>query len=64
MDAFDFSLLQTDLQELEEKLQQYGSKPVKDEISLNQLFIDHLGVRWVTYPSGPRPCCWPLAVSR
>ena len=37
MDAFDFSLLQTDLQELEEKLQQYGSKPVKDEISLNQL---------------------------
>jgi hypothetical protein len=42
MDAFDFSLLQNDLQELEEKLQQYGSKPVKDEISLNQLFIDHL----------------------
>ena len=42
MDAFDFSLLQTDLQELEEKLQQYGSKPVKDEISLNQLFVDHL----------------------
>ena len=42
MQTFDFSLLQTDLAELEEKLRQYGSKPVKDEISLNQLFIDHL----------------------
>ena len=42
MQTFDFSLLQSDLAELEEKLKQYGSKPVKDEISLNQLFIDHL----------------------
>lgn len=42
MNTFDFSLLKTDLADLEERLRQYGSKPVKDEISLNQLFIDHL----------------------
>ena len=42
MQAFDFSLLDNDLIELEHRLRQYGSKPVKDEVSLNQLFIDHL----------------------
>ena len=42
MQTFDFSLLQSDLAELEERLKQYGSKPIKEEISLNQLFIDHL----------------------
>jgi geranylgeranyl pyrophosphate synthase len=42
MNTFDFSLLKTDLVDLEERLRQYGSKPVKDEISLNQLFVDHL----------------------
>lgn len=39
---FDFSLLRNDLVELEERLRQYGSKPVKGETSLNQLFKDHL----------------------
>ena len=39
---FDFSLLRNDLVELEQRLRQYGSKPVKDETSLNQLFINHV----------------------
>ena len=42
MEAFDFGLLENDLIDLEHNLRKYGSKPVKDEISLNQLFIDHL----------------------
>ena len=42
MEAFDFGLLENDLIELEHNLRKYGSKPVKDEISLNQLFKDHL----------------------
>ena len=42
MSTFDFRLLQNDLVELEKKLRGYGSKPVRDEISLNQLFVDHL----------------------
>lgn len=42
MSTFDFNLLKPDLADVEEKLGQYGSKSVKDEISLNQLFIDHL----------------------
>ena len=42
MEAVDFGLLENDLIELEHNLRKYGSKPVKDEISLNQLFIDHL----------------------
>ena len=41
MGTFDFSLLQDDLVELENKLRRYGSKPVRDEVSLNQLFVDH-----------------------
>ena len=44
MEAFDFGLLENDLIELEHNLRKYGSKPVKDEISLNQLFIDHLAL--------------------
>ena len=42
MSTFDFNLLKPDLADVEEKLRQYGSKSVKNEISLNQLFIDHL----------------------
>ena len=42
MGTFDFSLLQDDLIELEKKLRGYGSNSVRDEISLNQLFVDHL----------------------
>ena len=42
MSTFDFSLLQDDLIELEKKLRGYGSNSVRDEISLNQLFVDHL----------------------
>ena len=42
MGMFDLSLLQDDLVKLENKLQRYGSKPVRDEVSLNQLFVDHL----------------------
>ncbi|HBX27073.1 MAG TPA: hypothetical protein DEF72_06535 [Gammaproteobacteria bacterium] len=42
MSTFDFSLLQDDLIELEKKLRGYGSNSVRDEISLNKLFVDHL----------------------
>ena len=42
MSTVDFSLLQDDLVELERKLRGYGSKPVRNEVSLNQLFVDHL----------------------
>ena len=42
MGTFDFSLLEDDLVELENKLRRYGSKPIRDEVSLNQLFVDHL----------------------
>ena len=42
MGMFDFSLLEDDLVELENKLRRYGSKPIRDEVSLNQLFVDHL----------------------
>ena len=42
MSTFDFSYLKGDLQQVEKRLFQYGAKAVKNEVSLNELFINHL----------------------
>lgn len=42
MSSFDFTRLHSDLLAVEQRLLSYGAKAVADEISLNQLFADHL----------------------
>ena len=42
MSTFDFCYLKEDLQQIEKRLVQYGAKAVKNEISLNELFVNHL----------------------
>lgn len=42
MPSFDFTKLPIDLQTVEQRLFNYGAKAVASEISLNQLFINHL----------------------
>ena len=42
MPTFDLSYLQSELHQLEHRLKQYGAKSVKNEVSLNKLFVNHL----------------------
>lgn len=42
MPTFDFRTLNQDIVNLEERLREYGAQPIRSEVCLNELFLNHL----------------------